>query len=127
MSKSGLEELFDAHWRNHHSAGMPDPLPEQSGLVKGRKFRADRYWPSARLVVEIDGGQHVAGGGRHNQDNDREKVNLLTIAGYRVLRYSGDMIRNDPLKMIAQIEEVLTQDIHIYVGNWNLHPERQEE
>lgn len=58
-------------------------------------------------MVEVDGGQHKVGGGRHNTDADREKLNLYTQQGYRVLRYSGTMIEADPMGVVSQVLTVL--------------------
>ncbi len=59
-----------------------------------RRWRFDLAWPARRLAVEVDGGQWMAGGGRHNTDADREKLNAAAIAGWRVLRYSPRQLRD---------------------------------
>lgn len=58
----------------------------------GRNHRFDFCWPDCRLAAECDGGTHLKGGGRHNTDADREKLNLAAALGYRVLRFSGAML-----------------------------------
>jgi len=58
----------------------------------GRNHRFDFCWPDAMLAAECDGGTHMKGGGRHNTDKDREKLNLAAALGYRVLRFSGAML-----------------------------------
>lgn len=59
-----------------------------------RRWRFDLAWPAHRVAVEVDGGQWMAGGGRHNTDADREKLNAAAIAGWRVLRYSPRQLRD---------------------------------
>ena len=55
------------------------------------------------IAVEIDGGQWVTGGGRHNTDKDREKINTAAIMGWRVLRFSGSQLTKDPIGCIDMI------------------------
>lgn len=61
-----------------------------------RKWRFDCAWPTERVAVEIDGGQWVANGGRHNRDSDREKLNNAAAMGWRVLRFSTQQVDRDP-------------------------------
>ncbi|MHB8408393.1 MAG: endonuclease domain-containing protein [Acidiferrobacterales bacterium] len=63
-------------------------------LIAGRRFRADIAFPDARLVVEVDGWQHH---GRFLRDfrKDRERQNILTLAGWRILRIPAGDIRKD--------------------------------
>lgn len=61
-------------------------------VLPGRRFRADIAFPGANLVVEVDGWQHH---GRFLRDfrKDRERQNLLTLAGWRILRIpAGDIL-----------------------------------
>jgi very-short-patch-repair endonuclease len=55
----------------------------------------------------VDGGQHVAGGGRHNTDTDRAKLNAAALLGWRVLRFSGAMLANDPIGCIDALRQAL--------------------
>jgi len=61
-----------------------------------RKWRFDYAWPSHRVAVEIDGGQWITNGGRHNRDSDREKLNNAAAMGWRVLRFSTQQVDRDP-------------------------------
>jgi len=102
VSTSEHEAAFIQWWRLLAPPGLPEFEREQL-LIPGRKFRVDFVNRTSMVVVEIDGGQWKAGGGRHNTDTDREKLNLLTLLGYRVLRYSGSMLRDDPDKVVKQV------------------------
>ena len=77
------------------AARLPKPEREQQ-LVPGRRFRCDLSWPAQRLVVEVDGGAFT--GGRHTRGGgfvkDCEKTNLLTLAGWRVLRVTAPQVRS---------------------------------
>jgi len=54
-----------------------------------RKWSADFAIPSAKLLIEIEGG--VWSGGRHTSGagfvGDMEKYNAATCLGYRILRF----------------------------------------
>lgn len=61
-----------------------------------RKFRADFCWLDKKLIVECDGGTFT--GGRHVRPagyaRDIEKLNLATLLGYRVLRFTTDQVKD---------------------------------
>jgi very-short-patch-repair endonuclease len=77
-------------------------------LLAGYKFRrqvpvgafiADFACESARLVVEIDGGQHL-----ERTEHDAERTRVLQLNGYNVVRFWND----DALKHTeAVLEEIL--------------------
>lgn len=62
-------------------------------------YIVDLYCPGAKLVVEIDGGQHYYGEG---QESDKARDNELSILGLKVLRFSN-------LDVLQNIEAVLEQ------------------
>lgn len=74
---------------------LPDPEREYE-FASERRYRFDFAWPERMVAVEIDGGTRMVGGGRHGGDGDREKLNLAASKGWRVLRFSGDMLATDP-------------------------------
>ena len=94
MGKSELELLlaaqletagvghFEREWRFHPT----------------RRWRFDFSFPHLRppLAIEVEGGQWVRG--RHSRgkgfENDCCKYNAATILGWRVLRFTGDMVRD---------------------------------
>ena len=53
-----------------------------------RKYKCDFYLPDYNTIIEIEGGQWS--NGRHQRgygfQADMEKYNLLTLAGYRLIR-----------------------------------------
>lgn len=72
------------------------PLPfREAKLIEDRRFRFDFYWPDARLALEIHGG--TRSNGRHVRhlgfSNDREKMNLAVIQGFRVLEVTGEQVK----------------------------------
>lgn len=89
-----------------HGADLGAPVTEYE-FARPRRWRFDFAWPGARVAVEIDGGQWKAGGGRHNTDEDREKLNRAVALGWRVLRFSPALVRRDPLGCVAVVRDAL--------------------
>ena len=56
------------------------------------KYIVDFYCPKARLIIEIDGGQHYE---EHNQAEDKKRDAELNLIGFKVVRYTNlDIIKN---------------------------------
>lgn len=72
-----------------------------------RRWRFDLAWPAARVAVEIDGGEWLPHGGRHNADPDREKLNEAAAQGWRVLRFSGRQIDQSAFRCVDLIKKAL--------------------
>lgn len=73
------------------------------------RWRVDLAVPSSLLAVEVNGGRWLPGGGKHGTERDRKKIRRLTLAGWRVLEYSTEIIANDPIGVIAEIRQALSQ------------------
>jgi len=60
-----------------------------------RRWSVDFLFERVKLAVELEGGNFVQG--RHVRgrgfEKDCEKYNALVLAGYRLLRFTGDMVR----------------------------------
>ena len=83
--------------------GLPMPT-EEYRFHPVRRWRFDFAYVDRRLAIEIDGGQWKPRGGRHASDGDREKLNAAAVLGWRVLRYSGAMLKN-PEKVMNQVKQ----------------------
>lgn len=109
---SRLERAFLTYWRRF-AHGSPEPQCQETGgevmfaQAEGRRYRFDFCWPAQKCAVEVDGGQWKARGGRHARDTDREKHNLAVRLGWRVLRYSGEMLESDPRRCVLEVVELL--------------------
>lgn len=73
-------------------------LPEPSRQVGRRDSRGRQRWIDVlfdewKVVVEIDGAQHLE---PLEQWDDMDRDNDLTIDGYRVLRFPAWLVRKDP-------------------------------
>ncbi len=103
MSKSELETEF-LHWLRILAPELPEPAREYK-FAKPRRWAFDLAWEDRRLALEIDGG--TWSGGRHTRGggfrNDCEKLNTAVLLGWRVLRFTGDMLHDDPHTVIAQV------------------------
>jgi hypothetical protein len=128
VSKSNLEAAFLQAWRIY-GRGFPDPVREyrfarvaigdpphpparrnlrnRLAMAGLRDWKADFCWPDEALMVEIDGGQWAPGGGRHAGDDDKWKRNDAVLLGWRVLHYSGEMLKGDPAAVVAQVQAAL--------------------
>ena len=104
---SKLERTFLTRWLQL-AGDQPEPVREFV-FAAPRKWRADFAWPDQRVLVEIEGGVHS--GGRHVRgkgfEADLEKGNMAQVLGYKVLRFSGGMVNNDPAGCIDQIKTLL--------------------
>lgn len=72
-----------------------------------RRWLFDFAWPQHQLAVEIDGGQWLRNGGRHNSDDDREKINEAIACGWTVLRFSTQQVERDPAACVELLRRAL--------------------
>jgi very-short-patch-repair endonuclease len=76
-------------------------------LIPGRRFRFDFVITGSDLVIEVEGG--TWSGGRHTSGvgfrSDCFKYNKALELGYRVLRYTTDMVTKG--EAIAQVMDIL--------------------
>lgn len=109
MATSNLEQTFAFYW-NVLAKGAPEPETEHR-FDATRRWRFDFAWPGKRVAVEIEGGTYA--NGRHNRAagyaKDCEKYNAAIEAGWRVLRYTGDMLANDPESVIFQVKRLVCE------------------
>lgn len=84
-------------------AGLTEPDREHP--TGYGKTRFDFAWPELMLAVEVEGGTWVQG--RHSRGagyaRDAKKYNTATLAGWRVIRVTGDMVKSaDAINTIKQ-------------------------
>lgn len=92
---SHLEEAVASQIR---ITGLPTPVTEHR-FHATRAWRFDFAWPERRLALEVEGGVGSRfATGRHTRGAgftaDAEKYNEAAIAGWRVLRVTGEQVRN---------------------------------
>ena len=104
---SALEREFIARWKQ---LAPTYPLPECEYRFHGkRRWRFDFAWPRALVAVEVEGGtwqrgRHTRGAGYRG---DCEKYNAAAVNGWRVLRFTAGMLRDDPFSCIEQVVSLL--------------------
>lgn len=105
----GMTDLEQNFLFQVRAAGWPTPEYNQR-LVPRRRYQCDFVWRDYQLVVEVEGGTHARRGakrcpacgqtptGRHTTAKgyaeDCRKYNALALLGYRVLRFTTEMIRS---------------------------------
>ena len=91
------------------AAGLPEPV-RQYHYARPRKLRADFAWPDAGLLVEVQGGLFSRRNGAHGSIEgilaDIDRLNEATLAGWRLLRASTDMVKDG--RALALIERAFT-------------------
>jgi hypothetical protein len=91
------------------TAGVPAPLCNHPLEVGGRTYIPDFCWPEARLIVEADSWRWH--GGRQAAESDRERDQVLIIAGWRVVRFTRDQILNQPGEVGRRLRALLAEVI----------------
>jgi very-short-patch-repair endonuclease len=83
------------------------PRPEvQTNLqvsTSQQVVRADLYYPTKRLILEYDGGNH-----RERLVEDDRRQNLLISAGFRLLRFTASDIYRQPEVVVSQVRAALS-------------------
>lgn len=103
--KTNLESLIQI-------AGLPVPVVEyRFDLI--RKWRFDFAWPEFKTAVEQEGGTFV--NGRHNRprgySSDCEKYNCAQMLGWRVFRFTADMIADG--RALECLQAISRQRIYV--------------
>lgn len=99
---SRLEAKFALFWRGLNGP----PLECEFRFHTERKWRADFAHIESRTLIEIEGGIHVAGGGRHNRAAgffaDAEKYFEAFVAGWTVVRLTAPQITAPNVERLVQ-------------------------
>ena len=86
-------------------AGVPAGSPQHMVVAGGSRYRIDLAFPDERLAIEFDGyAAHVAPA---SFVGDRRRQNALLLAGWTVLRFSGDDLRHRPSSVVREVQRAL--------------------
>lgn len=90
-----------------HRSDLPAPTAQYRVLDDRGRFvaRVDFAWPERRLALEYDGRWHGAPG---QFAKDRERLNRLTAAGWRVLFVTAEDLR-DPARLLRRIAAAIAR------------------
>lgn len=105
MSKDKSEKFLH-YWRLIGNDSEPVAEYNFDGHLK-RKHRFDWAFVEQKVAVEVDGGTYAPGGGRHAKDKDREKLNIAASEGWKVFRFSPQMLDREPHTCIEQVKKAL--------------------
>jgi len=81
--------MKNIHFRNQHAIG---------------NFVVDFCAPRRKLVIELDGGQHLG-----QEDYDKERTAFLISKGYRILRFWNNEVMNDIENVLRAINLALEE------------------
>jgi very-short-patch-repair endonuclease len=99
-TRSPLENRFAEFYREH-LADLPAPLTNISIL----DHEVDAYWPSHRLVVEMDSWEFHAH--RAAFEHDRARDAAMQAAGYRVIRLTHRQLETEAPRITTQLHKLL--------------------
>ncbi len=69
-------------------------------------FVVDFCAPRLKLVIEVDGEQHV-----DLQEYDQQRTTYLTAQGYRVLRFWNNQVMEDLNAVVSAIENAIAEQL----------------
>jgi len=101
---SEFEEGFLALCRR---AALPQPRVNAWIVLDDRAVKADFLWPAQRLAIETDG--HDFHSGRAAFERDRARDQRLTVAGYRVVRFTWRQLVGEPERVAATVRTLLAR------------------
>jgi very-short-patch-repair endonuclease len=84
-------------------AELPQPLVN----AELHGFLVDFLWPDERLIVEVDGYEFHRD--RAAFERDRRRDQILTAAGYRVIRVTWRQLRDEPVAVVARLAQALAR------------------
>jgi very-short-patch-repair endonuclease len=97
---SDLETLLLRILREH---GLPEPVRQHVVEVGGLVFRLDVAYPDRKIFLEGDGfGVHTT---RRAFETDRDRQNLLVLAGWLPLRFTWRQLCRKPLRVATHVSE----------------------
>lgn len=120
-TESEAERAFFTRWLQLHTLEGAEYEPQREhkfAAAWARDWRFDFAWPVQKVAVEIEGGTWKGKGGHTTgvgYQKDCEKYNAAIELGWRVLRYTPQMVEAEPADVIQQIECVLHNTYRIKI------------
>lgn len=88
-------------------AGLPTPILQHEVSFGGRRYRIDLAYPAAMLAIELDGSVHLE---RAVWEADHCRQNALSLAGWRVLRFTWRDYMTRRVHLIQEIRVALNRN-----------------
>ena len=86
---------------------LPRPLCNHRIDAAGSTFYADFCWPEIKLIVEADSWRWH--GGRRASEDDRNRDQILMIAGWHVIHFTRDQIKNKPGEVGPRLQAIMAR------------------
>ncbi len=87
-------------------AGLPTPARQHNLTAQGNRYRIDLAFPAVKLALEYDGRDIHTRFDRFT--DDRRRQNDLVCAGWTVLRYTNEDLRDRPGVIVHQVRQHLS-------------------
>ena len=103
----GAQALSELDFTRLVVRGYQLPEPDRQRCRKdssGRRRYLDAIWEQQKVIVEIDGAQHLD---TQQYWDDMDRDNDLKLAGYQVLRFPAWVVRYNPAHVAAKIRQAL--------------------
>ena len=101
VSQTATEAVLWEALRNRRLEGLKFRRQHPIG-----PFVLDFCCPACRLGIELDGAVHAA-----QVENDAERESLLATAGYRILRFPNEAIRDNLPAVLAAIRAAAASEL----------------
>jgi very-short-patch-repair endonuclease len=102
LTASELEERFLDVCR---TAALPQPAVNAWLILGDDAIKADFLWHKERLIVETDGrATHAT---RQAFERDRQRDQQLTVAGFRVVRFTWRQVTRQPERVARTVAALL--------------------
>ena len=101
--------LEGIHFRNHTCLICLANHGRCQGHAVGN-YIPDFCSPKARLILELDGSQHLE---QNATQYDTERTKYLELRGYKVLRFWNNDVMNDIESVIRAIIQAMESEAHL--------------
>jgi hypothetical protein len=99
-------ELEDRLLQLCRGADLPPPEVNVWINLAGTEMQVDFLWRRQRVIVEVDGfATHRT---RQAFQRDRRRDQLLTLAGWRVIRFTWDEVTKEPTHVIDVMRKLVS-------------------
>ena len=118
ITRTELEQRFLPLCRG---ADLPPPEVNAWMALAREEMQVDFLWRRHRVIVEVDGfATHRT---RQAFQRDRRRDQLLTLAGWRVIRFTWDDVTKDPARVIDVLRKLMSH--RLMTRRWSSCPHRR--